>query len=73
MTDPSRNGIYSIRVSDGGALQRITSSPGGDDIPGDYSPDGKRIVFVRADQDGQVGLFVTRLNGSGLRQITPAE
>ena len=72
MTDPSRNGIYSIRASDGGGLTRITSNPGGDDIPGDYSPDGRRLVFVRADQDGQVGLFVTRLNGSGLRQITPA-
>lgn len=71
MTDPSRNGIYSIRSSDGGGLARITSNAGGDDIPGDYSPDGKRLVFVRLDPDGEVGLFVTRLGGSGLRQITP--
>ena len=67
----SRNGIYSIRASDGGELTRITSNRGGDDIPGDYSPDGKRLVFVRSDPDGQVGLYVTKLNGSGLRQITP--
>jgi Tol biopolymer transport system component len=71
MTDPSRNGVYSIRSSDGGGLTRITSNPGGDDMAGDYSPDGKRLVFVRADQDGPVGVFVARLNGSGLRQITP--
>jgi Tol biopolymer transport system component len=71
ITDPSRNGIYSIRSSDGGGLTRITSNPGGDDIPGDYSPDGRHLVFVRADQDGPLGIFVTRLNGSGLRQITP--
>jgi Tol biopolymer transport system component len=71
MTDPDRNGIHSIRSSDGGGLRQITSNPGGDDIPGDYSPDGKRLVFVRTDPDGQVGLFVTRLNSSGLRQITP--
>jgi Tol biopolymer transport system component len=71
MTDPDRNGIYSIRSSDGGGLRRITSNPGGDDIPGDYSPDGKRFVFLRADPDGPLGLFVTRLNGGGLRQITP--
>jgi Tol biopolymer transport system component len=71
MTDPSRNGIYSIRASDGGGLAQITSNPGGDDIPGDYSPDGKRLVFVRADQDGEVGIFVARLNGSALRQVTP--
>jgi Tol biopolymer transport system component len=71
ITDPSRNGIYSIRSSDGGGLTRITSNPGGDDIPGDYSPDGKRLVFARTDQDGRVGIFVTKLNGSGLQQITP--
>jgi Tol biopolymer transport system component len=72
MTDPNRNGIYSIRSSDGGGLRRITSNPGGDDIPGDYSPDGKRLVFVRTDPDGEVGVYVTRLNGSGLRPITPS-
>ena len=73
VTDPGRNGIYSIRSSDGGGLTRITTNPGGDDIPGDYSPDGKRLVFVRWDEDGPVGIFVTRINGSGLRQITPPD
>jgi Tol biopolymer transport system component len=72
ITDPNRNGIYSIRSFDGGGLRRITSNPGGDDIPGDYSPDGKRLVFVRTDEDGQVGIFVTRLNNTGVRQITPS-
>jgi Tol biopolymer transport system component len=71
VTDPSRNGIYTIRSSDGGGLTRITSNPGGDDNPGDYSPDGKRMVFVRSNENGPVGLFVVKLNGSGLRQITP--
>ncbi len=71
LTDPSRNGIYSIRSSDGGGLTRITSIPGGDDIPGDYSPDGRRLVFARADQNGPVGILVVKLNGGGLRQITP--
>ena len=73
VTDPSRNGIYSIRASDGGGLTRITSNPGDDDIPGDYSPHGKRLVFVRRDENGPVGLFVIKLNGSGLRQITPPD
>jgi Tol biopolymer transport system component len=71
VTDPTLNGVYSIRSSDGGGLAQITSNPGGDDIPGDYSPDGKRLVFVRSDENGPVGIFETRLNGSGLRQITP--
>ena len=35
--DPRRNGIYSIRVTDGGGLTRITSNPGGGDIAGDFS------------------------------------
>jgi TolB protein len=70
-TDPSREGIYTIRSSDGGGLKRVTSNPGGHDIPGDYSPNGKRLVFLRVDQNDQVGLFVVKLDGGGLRQITP--
>jgi Tol biopolymer transport system component len=53
-TDPSRNGIYTIRSSDGAGLTRMTSNPGGDDLPGDYSPQGKRFVFARFDQNGKV-------------------
>jgi Tol biopolymer transport system component len=71
VTDPSRNGIYTIRSSDGGGLTRITANPGGDDIPGDYSPDGRRLVFVRTDENGQVGISVVKLSGGGHRQITP--
>jgi Tol biopolymer transport system component len=71
--DSSRNGIYTIRSSDGGDLTRMTSNPGGDDLPGDYSPDGKRFVFARFDEDGDpVGLYVVRTDGSQLRPITPA-
>jgi Tol biopolymer transport system component len=70
--DPSRNGIYSIRSSDGGGLIRITSNPGGSDEPGDYSRNGKRLVFGRSDQNGDPGgLFVVNVNGTGLKQITP--
>ena len=50
--DSSRNGIYTIRSSDGGGLTRMTSNPGGEDMPGDYSPNGKRFVFARFDQNG---------------------
>jgi Tol biopolymer transport system component len=73
LTDPSRTGVWSIRASDGGGLAQITSNPGGDDIPGDYSPDGKRLVFVRTDPEGTtLGIFVAKVNGSGVRGITPA-
>lgn len=71
--DPSLNGIYSIRASDGGGMSRITSNPGGDDIPGDYSPDGDRLVFVRSTEDGTVGLFVTDVEGNDSHMISPPE
>src|SRR6266545_705825 len=40
-SDPSRNGIYTIRTADGRGLTRITSNPFGEDVPGEYSPNGK--------------------------------
>jgi Tol biopolymer transport system component len=65
--DESLNGIYTLRTSDGGDLERVTSNPGGDDLPGDYSPDGNRLVFVR-----DLDLFIVKTNGTGLRRITPS-
>jgi Tol biopolymer transport system component len=35
-TDGSLNGVYTVRSSDGGGLQRVTSDPNGDDCPSDY-------------------------------------
>ena len=74
-TDPSRDGMYTIRSSDGGGLRRITSNPGGLDEPGDYSPDGSQIVFGRTDParpaSANHALFVVNLNGTGLHRITP--
>jgi hypothetical protein len=73
VSDPERNGIYSVRVSDGRDLQRITSAPGREDIPGDYSPDGHRFVFARQAADGRVmGLFVADLTEPGLHRLSPA-
>ena len=69
--DPRRTGIYTIRSSDGGGLTRVTSNPGGADEVGSYAPDGKRLVFARTNRDGDVGIYAVRLNGSGLRRITP--
>jgi Tol biopolymer transport system component len=81
-SDPSVNGIYTIRSSDGGNLTRITNPGGGRDIPIDYSPDGKRIVFGRTDptrpacQDrgpscADQALFVVSVDGGHVRRITP--
>jgi Tol biopolymer transport system component len=69
--DPSRQGVYTIRSSDGGALTQITSNPGGDDTPDSYSPDGKRLAFTRQSPDGSLTLDTVKLDGTGLRQLTP--
>jgi Tol biopolymer transport system component len=71
-TNPNsdRTGVYTVRSSDGGDLQRVTSNPGGEDCPSDYSPNGKRIVFTRASETVHA-LFTVKLDGSGMRQITP--
>jgi Tol biopolymer transport system component len=66
-------GVFTVRSSDGGGLVRVTANPfGAHDIPGDYSPDGMRIVFLRDnDPNTETGaLFVVNTNGSGLRRIT---
>jgi WD40-like Beta Propeller Repeat len=73
VNDPGLNGIYSIRVTDGGGLSRITSNPGGEDIPGDFSPDGTRLVFYRSTDDGPAGIFVINLDGSGLQRVSPPD
>lgn len=69
-TDPSLNGVYTLRSSDGGDLQRVTYEPNGDDCPADYSPNGKRLVVTRAN-DTTYEIDTVKLDGSGLTRLTP--
>ena len=61
-----------MRSADGGGLVRVTANPNNHDVPGDYSPGGGKIVFLRVtDSDSETGtLFVVNTDGSGLRRIT---
>ena len=76
--DPSVNGIYTVRTSDGGGLRRLTSDTIEDDV-GDWSPDGKRLVYFHVAPGAPggppsfdlSGLFVLKVNGTGTRQIAP--
>ncbi|HEV2006981.1 MAG TPA: hypothetical protein VGQ85_10235 [Candidatus Limnocylindrales bacterium] len=71
-TKPGREGVYTVRASDGGDLKRITTSTGGiHDIPGDFTPDGTAIVFVRASYPpGSVGqLWMARVDGTNTRKL----
>jgi Tol biopolymer transport system component len=73
-SNPARNGIYTVSSADFSGLTRLTANPlGGHDVPGSYSPDGKRIVFIRYDANGNsAGMFVVKTNDGQLRQILPA-
>jgi Tol biopolymer transport system component len=71
-TDPNRNGVYTVRASDGGDLQQVTSEPTGDDAPGDYSPNGKLLLITKLSFDPfNYGLYTVRVDGTGLRRILP--
>jgi Tol biopolymer transport system component len=69
----ARNGIYTVRASDGGGLTRVTANPdGGNDGPGSYSPDGRQIVFARnslADPEHDT-LMVVNVDGSNAHALT---
>lgn len=79
VSDTSLNGVYTIRASDGGGVKRVTSNPDGNDQPGDYSPNGERLVISRfapccpplEEFIAKSGLFVVNVNGTGARKVAP--
>jgi len=69
-SDPSRRGIFSIRASDGGDLQRLTTTPEGmSDIPGDYSPSGQFLFKRGAGDEGPGPLLLLDPEGAEPRQV----
>jgi hypothetical protein len=68
--DASRSGLYSVRASDGGDLQRLTTPPADKhDLPGDYSPAGQ-FVFKRYTGDEGTGpLMLVDANGGEPRLL----
>ena len=73
--DEARNGVYTIRASDGGGLERITTNPAGDDIPLAFSPDGSQLLLYRSDpsreEPSNDALFVAPISGGQPHRITP--
>jgi TolB protein len=66
--------IYVINA-DGSSLKRITESPAGDSWPS-WSPDGKKIAFVRQRGEGGPStvckscIYKIRVDGTGLKRLT---
>ena len=68
---PGYTGLYTIRSSDGGGLTKLISCA--DECGAlDWSPDGKWFLVGGPDPDGLTVLFVVRVNGTGLRQVSPS-
>jgi Tol biopolymer transport system component len=72
---PDRIGAYTVRTSDGGDLKRLTSPADHQhDIPGGYSPDGRRIAFVHvtdeAREEGE--LWIMDTNGGNAQRANEA-
>lgn len=66
-------GVFTVRARGWDHLERVTTNPfGGNDIPGEYSPDGTRVVFAREDpRRGELAVFVVDTRTRRTRQVTP--
>jgi TolB protein len=74
---PALQGIYVMDAKDGRHKRRVTAIPGDgyfDNGPR-FSPDGRWLVFTRfftpPGEAERSDLYVVRLDGTGLRRITP--
>jgi Tol biopolymer transport system component len=70
--NPADAGLYTVRSSDAGDLERVSATPpGGLDIGYGYSPDGSRILFARFDSSDHGTLFSVKPDGSDPVQLSP--
>jgi hypothetical protein len=69
-SNPSRQGIYTVRASDGGDLERLTTPPDGmHDLPGDYSPDGQFVFIRHFGDEGPGSLWLVGASGGEPRLL----
>ena len=73
-TDPSRGGLYTFGSTDAEELERVTEPETSDQAVA-YSPDGSRILFLRAGEpdepDGTMHVLVVATDGSGTVRLDP--
>jgi TolB protein len=58
---------------DGHGVHRITSAPDfvAADVDAQWSPDGRRLLFVREFNDGRQAIFTVSAHGGPIYQVTP--
>jgi dipeptidyl aminopeptidase/acylaminoacyl peptidase len=70
--DRTLNGIYLADAEDGGNVVRLTTNgQDGNDIPGDWSPDGKHIAFNRGIGTDRSELWVVDVDTGDAYQVIP--
>ncbi|MDP9299516.1 MAG: hypothetical protein M3P43_01235 [Actinomycetota bacterium] len=72
-TDPSRDGLYTVRIADGDGLVRLTGSS--HEYAVGYSPDGSHALFISEvkpyGHSGPMDVFVVGTDGSGAVRLNP--
>lgn len=62
--DEQRTGIYTVQSSDGSGIVRVSAPGAGQaDHPGDFSPDGSRLLFKRAHEEDPGPLLEVGVDG----------
>ena len=68
--DRSQNGVYTVRAADGGDLIRVATAPEGMNvIRGDYSPDGRQLIFKRTTGEADAPLMLVDAEGGEPRAL----
>jgi hypothetical protein len=71
--EPTQTGLYTVRSSDGGDLIQLTTPPAGmNDIPGDFTPDGRQVVFTRTTGEEAAPLMLVEVEGGDPLPISKA-
>ena len=68
--NPAFNGIYLANAADGSDVTRLTTNGAGhNDIPGDFSPDGKRLAYLHYLSPSSATLWTVDIATGSARQV----
>ena len=74
--DPSKSGIFLANAMDAsGAFRLTTNGAGGNDIPGDFSPDGLHLSYLHGFSEGMGQLWIVDVANGDKRRVvaTPVD